>query len=90
MLKAIPGSFIPHQSFDETFNTSDSHGQLKQILLAEEEDDEAIILSSLGYKSELRRRIGAFQSLSFGLTNVSTASSISIAFGYGLVAGTLL
>ncbi len=49
--------------------------------------DDDIILSSMGYKPELKRGLGAFMNFAFGFTEVSVVSCIAAIFGYGLSTG---
>lgn len=58
----------------------------------ENEGDESIneddlVLSSMGYKQELKRSLGSFVNFTFGFSTVSVLTCMSITYGFGLKTG---
>jgi len=51
------------------------------------EDDDDLILSSMGYKAELNRGLGSIMNFAFGFTEVGVISCLAGSFGYGLLTG---
>lgn len=60
---------------------------MKSENVNEIDNDDDLILSSMGYKPELKRGLGSFMNFAFGFTEVSVISCISAVFSYGLSTG---
>src|ERR1700691_2390910 len=55
--------------------------------MREDQDDDALELERLGYRQELRRRLGGFSTFAIGFSVISVLTGITSTFGDALGAG---